>query len=246
MKNIVIAPRFAKIDEIQRACANTDISDFLLKNGFLPHMIFPSTRLLTEKQEEKNAEKYLVHAKGLILQGGNDIDPSFYRQENIKSRDSLIYRDLFELTLVKLAVKKNIGILGICRGAQLINVAFGGSLYQDLDSDKWIKHISFSSKKPAKIKDIRHKVRLTPSGSLHKLFKKDQILVNSYHHQGIDQLGENLQVEAKSEDGLVEAISWREKKILGVQWHPELDFNNPNYRKIMLMWLHWINNVKIK
>ena len=155
---------------------------------------------------------------GLVLQGGADISPSSYGEEALKSEwagDRL--RDVYEIELVHEFVEAGKPVLGICRGAQLINVAFGGSLHQDIPShrsDEYEKH--------------RHEIRFEPASRLARLYPGLQrAAVSSIHHQSIKSLGRGLAVEAWSEpDGIVEAIRGNGKSyVFAVQWHPE--FHQP-------------------
>jgi putative glutamine amidotransferase len=158
---------------------------------------------------------------GLILTGGEDIEPSWYGVEPSPLLDEPSQeRDLFELALFAVARQRGLPILGICRGIQLINVALGGTLFQDLPSERpgTIDH------SPKHARDARtHGVRLQAGSRAAVALDSTQISVNSVHHQAIRELGKGLVATGWSEDGLIEAAeseagaSW----ILAVQWHPE-------------------------
>lgn len=158
---------------------------------------------------------------GLVLQGGADIHPSCYGQEpRYPGHVTDLLRDQFELALLRAFVEEGKPVLGVCRGMQLINVAFGGTLHQDLVSDR-------ASDYPHNLADAeeeyRHGIELDPDGWLGTIYpgrSRDQ--VNSIHHQGVDALGAGLVVEARASDGVVEAIRHPQHRFLvGVQWHPE-------------------------
>jgi putative glutamine amidotransferase len=158
---------------------------------------------------------------GLVLQGGADVSPSTYGEQPLKSEwagDRL--RDVYEIELVHEFVEARKPVLGICRGAQLINVAFGGSLNQDIPlhrSDAYEKH--------------RHEIRFEPGSGLARLYSGvERAAVTSIHHQSIKTLGQGLRVEAWSEpDGVVEGIRGNGKGyVFAVQWHPE--FHHPGDR----------------
>jgi putative glutamine amidotransferase len=151
---------------------------------------------------------------GLVLQGGADVSPSTYGEDARAPEwagDRL--RDVYEIELVHEFVEAGKPVLGICRGAQLINVAFGGTLHQDIPShrsDDYEKH--------------RHEIRFEPGSGLARLYRGiERPAVSSIHHQSIKALGRGLRVEAWSEpDGIVEAIRGTGKGyVFAVQWHPE-------------------------
>lgn len=156
---------------------------------------------------------------GLLVAGGQDVDPRTYGAEAVASMSYVDpARDSFELELIAVALERRIPVLGICRGAQLINVARGGSLIVDIASVQEIKHDNdgiFPS-------DARvHSVGCEP-GSLMADLYGSSLQVNSYHHQGIGDLGYGVVVTATASDGVVEAIELdSDAGALGVQWHPE-------------------------
>lgn len=149
----------------------------------------------------------------LLLPGGADMDPELYGEANTHSRG--IDRDLdkTELALVKAFCNSCRPILGICRGMQVLNVAFGGSLIQDLPTaltHRWEESTG----------DKVHTVTVPEDSFLFKLYGK-RFTVNSAHHQGFGRPGDGFQTAAKAEDGVIEAIQLPEKRIYAVQWHPE-------------------------
>ena len=149
---------------------------------------------------------------GLILCGGNDIDPKYYQQEIGGSVNIDAPRDAIEFALLKAFVDAGKPVLGICRGHQLINIYFGGSLHQDIpEKDLHASNQNF---------DITHGVTAKDNSVLHNLYGSP-FTVNSYHHQAIDRLGENLVATAYWNDQYIEAIEHKSLPILGVQWHPE-------------------------
>ncbi len=162
---------------------------------------------------------YINLIDGLLLAGGGDIDPSFYGEVSSGSEKPYRERDEFEIAIIKLALKKSMPILGICRGAQLINVALGGSLYQDLNTN-----ITHDQKTIGLNKDeLYHSIKIEKDSIMYEIFKSNSIHVNSFHHQGLKKMGSGLRPTAFAEDGTIEAIeSTNEKQfILGVQFHPE-------------------------
>jgi len=150
---------------------------------------------------------------GLVLGGGEDVDPELYRQApRAPLRDVNRRRDAQELGLIAAARRRGAAILAICRGLQILNVACGGTLIQDIPSET-SSAVTHEVKRP---KDaIAHSVKSAGGWSL----PAGTLPVNSRHHQAIERVGASLSVIARSEDGLVEAVE--AERIAGVQWHPE-------------------------
>jgi putative glutamine amidotransferase len=171
---------------------------------------------------------YAELVDALVLQGGADISPLTYGQQPLHpdwQGDAI--RDRYEIELIEAFRRLGKPILGICRGAQMLNVAFGGTLLQDIATQQQgsRRHVD------AELYDqLWHHIDLAPDGLLHRLYPQHPaqgLPVNSIHHQAIDRLGEGLCVEARScEDGVVEAIRSRHADfIVGVQWHPEFHWH---------------------
>jgi len=164
---------------------------------------------------------YAKHLDGLVLQGGADVSPQSYAEAPTKpewSGDRA--RDMYELELLHEFVEAGKPVLGICRGCQLLNVAFGGTLYQDIASDVPEAHPHVSDDYDRH----RHEVTFPPGSSLPAMVKGPQrALVNSIHHQAVKTLGKDMQVEALSyPDNVIEAIRYqRAPFVMGLQWHPE-------------------------
>lgn len=170
---------------------------------------------------EVRTSDYVSLLDGLVLQGGADIDPSVYGDEPTEllgPTDPI--RDRFELDLLRAFAAAGKPVLGVCRGMQLINVAYGGTLYQDLRHANIVEHVH---RKLELYDEHNHDVELTKDGWLSALYEGSVAArVNSIHHQGIKRLGEGLIVEAKASDGVIEAIRHPDLPfVVGVQWHPE-------------------------
>ena len=150
---------------------------------------------------------------GLILCGGGDLQSSLFGQENQGADPPDVDRDQAELELFRAFYQANKPILGICRGMQLINVALGGDLIQDLSPNIRLFHKSDTQ-------DLVHPVRSLEGSVLHQLYGP-LLLVNSSHHQAVDRLGEGLRAIAWSESGVMEALDCPGRPILAVQFHPE-------------------------
>jgi putative glutamine amidotransferase len=159
---------------------------------------------------------------GLLISGGNDVDPAFYGEKKKAGNLSVTReRDIFEIELVRKAKDGNIPMLAICRGMQLVNVAFGGSLHQDFRSEP-----SFSDHtlQGSTIYKRRHRVVIRERSRLFGAIGKTRVLVNTSHHQMIKRVARGFVVTAKSEeDGVIEGIEPEtDHPMLCVQWHPEL------------------------
>lgn len=167
-----------------------------------------------------SADDYADALDGLVLQGGKDLDPALYGQtaQHIIGEPDPV-RDRFELDLVRAFHARGKPIFGICRGMQLINVAFGGSLYQDLAKQG---ACAYSHVESAAYDGHHHDLVMTAGGALSHWYGTDRGRVNSIHHQAVDTLGRGLEVVARASDGVIEAILGQGGGfVLGVQWHPE-------------------------
>lgn len=196
-----------------RTTVSIDYTKGVIEGGGIP-IVIPTTGDIEIIKEQLNL------IDGLILSGGPDINPIYYG-EDFKEKIGVISpeRDDNEIKILKEFLKTEKPILGICRGHQLLNVYFGGTLYQDL---------SYFEMEP-----LKHRQDLYPELEIHNVaIEKNSILenlygesirTNSFHHQAINKLGEGFKVIARSSDGIVEAIEKIDHKFcLGIQWHPEM------------------------
>jgi putative glutamine amidotransferase len=196
------------------------IAHWVMSEGALIAMIPTVERGGTMTQLDLSADDYVAALDGLVLQGGADIDPQAYGEtpsELLGSTDAV--RDRFELTLLRAFAAAGKPVLGICRGMQLINVAYGGTLHQDLigGGATAAAHVS-----PSYDEHV-HPLRFEPGSWFERLYPGIAApQVNSIHHQGLKAIGRGLQVEAWSDDGVPECIRGSgDNFLLGVQWHPE-------------------------
>lgn len=173
----------------------------------------------------EDAADLLDRVQGLVLTGGSDIDPSLYGETRHEQVTQVFReRDDFELALCRLALERDLPLLAICRGCQVLNVASGGTLVQDIpfqlsgavnhdpERERW---------------EAAHDVTVLPGTKLRAILGRERVAVNSFHHQAVKQIGRALAVSARSiEDGVVEAIEAPDRSFaLGVQWHPESFWN---------------------
>ncbi len=187
----------------------------------------------------------LKKADGIIITGGEDINPTLYGEPEEINRCGIIndYRDSLEIMLINYAIKNKIPLLGICRGHQIINVALGGSLIvdipQDLGSDTLHRKDGHAT---------MHLVYIKPDSYLHNIVKIDSGLVRSNHHQAVKQVGKNLHVVAYAPDSVIEACEPEDTTgqfILTLQWHPEgMDYNAPLSYRIRDFFLHKVKTYK--
>ena len=197
------------------------MNDWLLRKGMMPLLVpcIPSNSQLM-------LEDYVDQLDGLILQGGADVDPECYGEIPMKPEwNGDRVRDLYEIELIEIFRKQKKPILGICRGLQILNVAMGGSLYQDINHQlpNSLVHRNWD------IYDQNfHTVELLPDSYLSEIYRgSNSYRINSVHHQGIKKIAPGLVIEAVCpNDGVIEAVrSIEDPFVMGVQWHPE--FQSP-------------------
>ncbi len=177
--------------------------------------------MLPAGQPTAQAGQLIDLVDGLVLSGGGDVDPAVYGQP----RDQATYGDdpavdEFEIALIEEARAQGKPVLAICRGIQILNVALGGTLIQEVTTEGGVH--SPVRGDPVALDDRRHTVRFEPDSLLAGISGSDELSVNTLHHQGLDRLAKDLIVEGRTSDGLIEAAratgSWW---ALAVQWHPE-------------------------
>ncbi|HVX35087.1 MAG TPA: gamma-glutamyl-gamma-aminobutyrate hydrolase family protein [Hyphomicrobium sp.] len=190
--------------------SNVAFASVRRSNGQL-HFIEAST-------PDRTPELALDGMDGLLILGGADADPMCYGQPR---QAQTMYginpvADRFELELLRHAEARNLPVLGICRGMQLMNVLHGGDLVQEIGSGTI--HYDAANHTPM----VFHPVELEPDSHLHDIYKGRRLSVRSGHHQAVGRLGERLAVTARAEDGIIEAVEVVERHwMVGVQWHPE-------------------------
>ena len=200
------------------AYAPHDVKVAFIKLGAIPLIIaFPDD----VSKVDQLAQDYVQLIDGLMLPGGPDVDPTFYGEEpHPKIGMTLYQKDRFEIALIKAALAADKPIFGICRGIQIMNVAMGGTLYQDLESQ--YPELKIQHPQATLGQFATHHVELTAGSKLAKLYGQSTIKVNSRHHQAVKAVGKGLKVTAVAPDGVIEGMESTDTDLfLGVQWHPE-------------------------
>lgn len=215
---IGISTNFLTVDRgkfvgMERIYVNKDYADAVMKAGGTPLLLSPV-------DHSESIRRYTEVCDGFILSGGGDINPLLYgespdpRLEEVHST-----LDHSQWLLTEAILKNGKPLLAICRGIQLLNVVLGGTLWQDLAQ---IDHPTHLHSQIAPRTDKIHSVSLVKDSILGQLFG-EKLTVNSFHHQCIKSLGQNLRIVAKAEDGIVEAVeSTVHPFVVGIQWHPEM------------------------
>lgn len=253
MRPILILANHLTLRGLDRQFVTSTVTDALFDRGYLPVLGHFHSHYQTRQEHARLASAYLeqLAPAGVILQGGDDIHPTHYGDVPKHVYKELLFRDHFELTMVEAALQRKLPVFGICRGMQLLNVACGGTLHQEVhDLPCAIQHMPRRSEHmgdlteapdlytfDAMIGHHGHHVELTPGGVLATAYGEYTLTVNSYHHQGIAVLGDGLRVEARAPDGLIEAVQDTSRKILGVQWHPEVPIHDVLHWEPLDAWL---------
>jgi putative glutamine amidotransferase len=189
------------------ATVNVGLSDLVEEAGAVPLLLTPTVHV----------DEVLDRVDALVLQGGGDVHPELYGHELHPETNTLDRRrDEFELALLRRARERVIPVLGICRGIQLVNVGYGGTLVQHLPDVTGLDHGRLDAWDA-----VAHAIEIAPGSRLAQLMGTTGLEVNSVHHQALGRLGAGLRAVAWAEDGVVEAIEHESEAVLAVQWHPE-------------------------
>ena len=186
--------------------------------------------------EQDAPEAVVERHAGVLLLGGHDVDPALYGEERHPTTQVVeTPRDTYEIALVKAAIARDRPILAICRGIQVLNVALGGSLVQDIPSEV-LQHLDHHPDVAPAM--IAHYVEVSPGSTVAELLEAEIerdgfCAVNSRHHQALKKIGEGLRVTASSVDGVVEAVERPASRFcVGVQWHPENFWRTGEFRPL--------------
>ena len=186
---------------------NASYADAVARGGHVPVVV---PRFGTDEQFDVLVSKLDV----LILTGGEDVDPARYKASRSPKLGKVnVPRDGFDFRLLAAARRRNLPVIGICRGCQLMNIAFGGTLWQDLPSEFPVKDVQH--------RNVHHRISIEPTSRFARVTGVTNALVNSYHHQAVKDLAPGFRIVAKSPDGVVEAIECDTYPAIGVQFHPE-------------------------
>lgn len=187
------------------------------KAGGIPVM-FPFT------DDRADVDQLVDVCDGILFTGGHDVSPEIYHEDKLPGTIPCIQRDCLETIVLRKAIETDKPILGICRGIQFINAALGGSLYQDIPTQR----PSATDHRQAAPYDIpSHTVRIKKESPLYECLKTEVLPVNSCHHQAVRELACGLEEMALAEDGLIEALYMPSRRFLwAVQWHPEFSYKS--------------------
>ncbi len=205
------------------AALKQDYLDAVAGAGGIPVVIAPDAT--------PAADLVMSRLDGLMLVGGADVDPMNYGEPPWNDTVSPgPERDALELALLDSALERGLPVLAICRGHQVLNVARGGTLWQDLPTQQ--PHV-MPHRQAGEPHAIGHEVRVAPASLLHQIVGSERLGANSFHHQAVRELGRGLQPTAWSADGLVEALEDPTHPfVLGVQWHPEEMLHHAPHRAL--------------
>lgn len=202
--------------ENEISTVKNDYTNSIIAGGGIPVILPVHTDLAI-------LEEMFSSLDGLLLTGGGDINPLFYQEEPLPALGNLsALRDQYDLMLLKMAYDRQLPIFGICRGHQVINVFFGGTLYQDIYSQ--INSPLLKHQQTAEGNQGTHYVEVAPGSKLKEILGQDKILVNTFHHESNKDIAPGFRNTALSSDGILEAsepVSDTGPQILSVQWHPE-------------------------
>ena len=181
--------------------------------GMIPVM-FPAAL------DPDDAARLVDLVDGVLISGGDDVDPSSYAAENTASKNTSTEVDEFEVAVARAAQQQRKPTLAICRGLQILNVALGGTLVQEVTSEGGVHEPV--TRDHEEMQARRHVVRFEPESTLATMYGAREAKVNTLHHQGVDGIADSLIVEGRTDDGLIEAARYSgDWWALGVQWHPE-------------------------
>lgn len=208
------------------SCVAYSYIDAVYKSGGIP-VTLPILKDVSAIREQ------VKMLDGLVLSGGRDVDPNFYGEEPLEKLEAIFpERDIHEMALIKAAIDLKKPIFAICRGMQILNVTYGGTLYQDISyaPGEHIKHYQIGSPYQA-----THSIKIDKHSTLFRMADKLEIeRVNSFHHQALKQVAKGLKVVATAPDGIIEAVERENEEelfVIGVQFHPEMMYDKSTFAR---------------
>ena len=204
---IGISESFPEGENSLKVAVDADYADAVSKGGHVPVVI---PRYGSDAQFDELVAKLDV----LVMTGGEDFDPARYNEKRSPKLGKVNSpRDDFDFRLLNAARRRRLPVVGICRGCQLLNIAFGGSLWQDLPSEFPVADVQH--------RNVYHRISVEPGSRLAGVLNTTGLVVNSFHHQAVKKTAPGFRVVATSEDGVVEAIEGIDYPAIGLQFHPE-------------------------
>ena len=188
--------------------------------------------LIPSDEDDGLAAEYLPLLHGLLVPGGEDVTPALYGEDPLRQVTFMNEeKDRMELALIRGAVDRGMPVFGICRGIQLLNVCFGGTLYQDLPAQ--YPGVLGHAQDMAIRGQLTHRVDLAEGSLMERLLGREPLSVNSYHHQAVRTPAPGFAVTATAADGVIEAVEDSRRNLYAVQWHPEdLVVPHPRFRPL--------------
>ena len=220
-----------------KVSVNRTYVDAVLQAGYIPQFI-------PRVNDAKLLKRYVKEVDVVFLTGGEDINPAYYGAEPSPKLGEVVgRRDTFEMALLKEAVRQKKPIFGTCRGLQIINVFFGGSLYQDLPTEY---PGALNHRQSDRFREKVHDIHIEEDSRLYKIMGIKTIGVNTAHHQAIRKLAPGLRVAARADDGVIEAIEGDTYPVAAVQFHPEglIGKAAPEFKKLYANFMALIRNKK--
>ncbi|WP_281164471.1 gamma-glutamyl-gamma-aminobutyrate hydrolase family protein [Liquorilactobacillus sicerae] len=204
-----------KFHDTKRTFVNQNDIQAIINAGGIPVLLPP--------QVKDELDRYIKICDGFYFPGGPDVSPFYFKEEPTVGLSFVERaRDRLEIELIKKAVAAGKTLLGVCRGMQVINIALGGDVYQDLTKQFVEPQKLFQHAQKGDINEASHHIKITAGTHLAKIFAEQTLAVNSHHHQAVRRVAAGLRVAARAADGVIEAVeSENSPQILAVQWHPE-------------------------
>ena len=234
-KHLVIG--FGEVCSSGKVSVNRSYVNAALNAGHVPEII-PMT------SDARLLKRYVKKVDVVFLTGGEDVNPAYYGAKPSPYLGEVVgRRDTFEMALLKEAVAQKKPIFGTCRGLQIINIFFGGTLYQDIPSEY---PNALSHRESARFNEKVHEINIEEDSRLYKILGMKTIGVNTSHHQAIKDLAPGLRVSARTSDGIIEAIEGDTYPVAAVQFHPEglVDNVAPEFKKMYVSLMKLIKNKK--